>query len=420
MFKALEAWLANQGFSETISHLSGILASCLTFIVFLLVSLWFARIFIIPIIEKIVRRSSNTWDDVLIDNKFFTRLSHFIPVVVAYLSVAPMFPDQTNTTDLVRKFCMVLFVILTIRILDALLRSTREIYSKHELSSKKSISGYLDAINIIAYLLSAIFIVSILTEKSPWGILSVIGGLTAIVLLIFKDTILGFIAGIQLSAHDMVRVGDWIEMPQFNADGDVIDVSIHTVKVRNWDKTISTIPTYALVTNSFKNWRGMSESGGRRIKRSIIIDMQSITFCTDEMLERFSKYGLIQDYIKTKQDEITAHNQGQGIDPSLLINGRRQTNIGVFRAYVIAYLKANAKIHKNMTFLVRHLQPTPEGLPMEIYVFSNDQVWANYEAIQADIFDHVLAAIGAFDLRVFQYPSGFDLRSMNLKASTTS
>jgi len=209
-----------------------------------------------------------------------------------------------------------------------------------------------------------------------------------------------------------VRIGDWIEMPKYGADGDVIDVTLHTVKVQNWDKTITTIPAYALISDSFRNWRGMSESGGRRIKRAVNIDMTSVRFCTDEMLERFEKFQLIGDYIKGKRAEIAEYNAEQGIDTSELVNGRRLTNIGTFRAYMAAYLRSHPNIHNDMTFLIRHLPPGEHGLPIEIYVFSNDQVWANYEAIQADIFDHILAVIPLFDLRVFQRPSGSDLQSI--------
>jgi miniconductance mechanosensitive channel len=234
------------------------------------------------------------------------------------------------------------------------------------------------------------------------------GGLTAVLLLIFKDIILGFVASLRISANKMARVGDWIEMPQYGAGGDVVDVSIHTVKVQNRDKTITTIPTYALVSNSFKNWRGMSESGGRRIKRAIYLDMNSIRFCNAEMLESFGEYALLKDYLAAKRQEIETYNQARRLDPGATKNGRRQTNIGVFRAYIIAYLWANPKINQDMTFLVRHLAPPPQGLPMEIYGFSSDQAWANFEAIQADIFDHLLAIVPEFELRVFQYPSGRD------------
>jgi miniconductance mechanosensitive channel len=288
--------------------------------------------------------------------------------------------------------------------------AARDIYDRSKLSQGKTIRGYTDAVKIIAYLLAGIFIISTFTDKSPWGIISILGGFTVVLMLVFKDTILGFVASIQLSGHDMVRVGDWIEMGQYGADGDVIDVSIHTVKVRNWDKTITTIPTYALVTNSFKNWRGMSESGGRRIKRSLYIDMTSVKFCSDEMLARFEKFELLKEYLHNKKQELIAHNRERQIDSTQIINGRRQTNLGVLRAYIIAYLRNHPKIHQDMTFLVRHLEPTPHGLPIQIYVFSNDQVWANYEAIQADIFDHLLAAVEEFELRVFQNPTGYDFK----------
>ena len=216
----------------------------------------------------------------------------------------------------------------------------------------------------------------------------------------------------QLSQNDMVRIGDWIEMPKYGADGDVIDVTLNTVKVQNWDKTITTIPAYALVSDSFKNWRGMSESGGRRIKRAVYIDMNSVTFCNKEMLDRFEKYQLIKSYIKSKRVEIANYNRDHFIDTSELVNGRNLTNIGTFRAYLAAYLKNHPKIHNDMTFLIRHLPPGQYGLPIEVYVFSNDQVWANYEAIQADIFDHILAVVPKFDLRVFQNPTGHDFRGM--------
>jgi miniconductance mechanosensitive channel len=331
-----------------------------------------------------------------------------MPIIVVYMSIDLLMPSQAFAPELFKRFSMVFFVIAGIWILDSVLLAVREIYSSSQIASRRPIRGYIDAIKIIAYVMAGIFIISILTDKSPWGILSILGGFTVVLMLIFKDTILGFVASIQLSGHDMVRVGDWIEMPKYGADGDVIDVTIHTVKVRNWDKTITTIPTYGLVTDAFKNWRGMSESGGRRIKRSLNIDMSSIKFCTDEMLESFEKFALLKEYLQQKKEEISAYNAEHDVDDSQLINGRHQTNIGVFRAYIVAYLKNHPKIHQSMTFLVRHLEPTPYGLPVQIYVFSNDQAWANYEAIQADIFDHLLAALPKFDLRVFQNPTGYD------------
>jgi len=232
-------------------------------------------------------------------------------------------------------------------------------------------------------------------------------------MLVFRDTILGLAAGIQLSANKMVQRGDWIEMPSQGADGDVIDVGLTTVKVQNWDKTITTIPTYALISESFKNWRGMDESGGRRIKRSVAIDMTSIRFCDAEMFERFRRIEILSNYLDAKLAEVSDHNTQTAADTSILINGRNLTNVGTFRAYLVAYLRQHSKIHQEMTFLVRQLAPTDKGLPIELYVFSNDQAWARYEDIQADIFDHVLAVLPLFDLRIFQAPTGADLRAVS-------
>ena len=233
--------------------------------------------------------------------------------------------------------------------------------------------------------------------------------MAAVLMLVFKDTILGFVASIQLSANKMVVPGDWIEMPSHNADGDVLDISLNTVKVQNWDKTITTIPTYALVSESFRNWKGMEESGGRRIKRSVTIDMKSIKFCTPEMIKKFKKIQILHDYIEKKEKELNEHNKKYEIDNSVLVNGRRMTNIGVFRAYIVSYLHNHPEINNEMTSMVRQLEPTDKGLPLQIYVFSSDKRWVYYEKIQSDIFDHILAVAPEFDLRVFQNPSGYDV-----------
>jgi miniconductance mechanosensitive channel len=401
-------FLVNNGVSDSIADLIGLAVTIALLLLLAIISYWITKHYLVKLLEIVFKRSKNTWDDALVQHDFVKRLSYMMPIIVVYMSIDLLMPSQAFAPELFKRFSMVFFVIAGVWILDSVLLAVREIYSSSQIASRRPIRGYIDAIKIIAYVMAGIFIISILTDKSPWGILSILGGFTVVLMLIFKDTILGFVASIQLSGHDMVRVGDWIEMPKYGADGDVIDVTIHTVKVRNWDKTITTIPTYGLVTDAFKNWRGMSESGGRRIKRSLNIDMSSIKFCTDEMLESFEKFALLKEYLQQKKEEISAYNAEHDVDDSQLINGRHQTNIGVFRAYVVAYLKNHPKIHQSMTFLVRHLEPTPYGLPVQIYVFSNDQAWANYEAIQADIFDHLLAALPEFDLRVFQNPTGYD------------
>jgi len=404
-------FLASHGMAPQLALAIGIASIVAILLLLAVISSWLTKRYMVHLIEIIFKRSKNTWDDALMQHGFVRRLSYLMPLVVIYLSADFMMPRHNLTPEFLKRFAMVFFVLAGVWILDSVLLAIRDIYSKSEMASRRPIRGYLDVIKITAYAMAAIFIISILTNKSPWGILSILGGFTVVLMLVFKDTILGFVASIELSGHDMVRIGDWIEMPKYGADGDVVDVSIHTVKIRNWDKTITTIPTYSLVSDSFKNWRGMSESGGRRIKRALHIDLNSIKFCTDEMLERFKKFSLIRDYISSRQEEITRYNKEHESDTTTLINGRRQTNIGVFRAYIMAYLKNHPKIHQNMTFLVRHLEPTEHGLPVQIYVFSNDQVWAHYEAIQADIFDHLLAAVPLFDLRVFQNPSGYDFRN---------
>jgi miniconductance mechanosensitive channel len=359
-----------------------------------------------------IERKQYQWGTPLVRTNFFIRVSWLVPLAIFSLAVDSLLEPGGAGYLLSRRLLNTGFVIVAIQALDALLTSVKEIDIIVRRTRHSVLAGYTDALRIITYVLGIIFIISIFSGRSPWGILSVLGGLTAVILLIFKDSILGFVASLQLGASDLVRVGDWIEMPQYGADGDVISLSIHTVKVQNFDKTISTIPTYALVSSSFKNWRGMKESKGRRIKRPLYIDLHSIRFCDQEMIARLSRIEILRDYIEQKEKEIEQHNTAYLQEKRTLLNGRRQTNIGIFRAYIIAYLRNNENINQDMTFLVRQLAPTDHGLPLEIYVFSRDQIWAHYEAIQADIFDHLLAAVAEFDLRVFQIPSGHDLRSL--------
>jgi miniconductance mechanosensitive channel len=283
-----------------------------------------------------------------------------------------------------------------------------DIYNTLPGSKTRPIKGYLQIIKIFVYTIGIITIIAIIFGQSPLKIIAGMGAFAAVILLIFKDTILGFVASIQLAANKMVNIGDWIAMPSKGADGTVIDISLTTVKVQNWDKTISTIPTYSLVSESFNNWKGMEESGGRRIKRHINIDVKSIHFLSEEDMNRFEKIKLIQEYMKEKKNEIRASNP----EGEIPVNQRRLTNIGTFRKYIEAYLFNHPKIHNNMTFLVRQLQPSEKGLPLEIYVFSNDQEWANYESIQADIFDHVLAVVSEFNLKIFQNPTGDDFKRL--------
>jgi miniconductance mechanosensitive channel len=289
-----------------------------------------------------------------------------------------------------------------------LLTGFGDIYTSLDISRGRPIKGYVQVFKLIIYLIGGIIIVSIFLGRSPLVLLSGFGAVTAIVLLIFRDTILSFVASLQITSNDLVRIGDWIEMPKYGANGDVVDIALHTVQVQNWDKTITVIPTHKLIDETFKNWRGMMKSGGRRIKRAIFIDLNSIKFCDEQLVERFKEYQLISDYVKQKQAELEQYNREHQVNTNVLVNGRRMTNIGTFRTYIDAYLRNNSKIHQDMTFMIRQLAPGPNGLPIEIYVFTKDTVWAHYEAIQADIFDHIFAVVSQFELKVFQNPTGRD------------
>jgi len=410
-YDTLNTWLSQLGLKETFAESLSLTLIVLGILVLAMLSTLIVRRTIIPVIVRVIQKNDLRWYGPLIDHKFFHTLSWFIPLSVIHICKDLLLqPDSTFSLLLSRVLLAGVVIIATLTI-SALLSTINDIFRRIFKSRSAAIRGYTDAARIVSYIFCAIFLVAIITGRSPWGLLSLLGGLTAIILLIFKDTLLGFVAHIQLSATDMIRLGDWIEMPQYGADGDVIDISIHCVRVQNWDKTITSIPTYALISNSFKNWRGMSESGGRRIKRAINIDLATIRFMSDEEIENLCKINILKKYLRPKQKEIAEYNKRHEIKDSSPINGRRQTNIGIFRAYTQAFLRKNPQLHSNMTFLVRQLTPTETGLPIEIYVFSKDQNWANYEAIQADIFDHLLAALPYFGLRVFQNPSSFDFRN---------
>ncbi len=377
-----------------------------------IVANFFAKKYLVSLVKRVAARTDFQWDDILVDRRVFRNLAHLAPAITIYLLIPVVlvgYPDFSNT---ILSITQIYVIIVFILLIDSLLNSILDIYQMGSYSREIPIKGFIQVTKIIIYFLGFIFIISIVLDKTPWYLLSGLGALTAVLMLIFRDAILGFVAGIQLAANKMVAEGDWIEMPKYGADGEVLEVALTTVKVRNWDKTITTIPTAALISDSFKNWRGMQESGGRRIKRSIHIDMNSITFCDEEMIERFSKIRYITQYIDKKKKELHEHNLKLQLENSNDPNGRRLTNVGTFRAYVAEYLKNHPMISQDMTFLVRHLDPTPDGLPIEIYVFSKDIVWANYESIQADIFDHILAILPRFDLRVFQNPSGGDFQKL--------
>lgn len=361
-------------------------------------------------IKRLADRSRTHWDNAMVDARVPDRLAHLVPALMIYAAAPFVFPDREFLASLVQRVAMAFAVVTVALAVNGALNAVIDVYRTYDRSKRAPITTYIQVAQIVLVVVAAVLVVSLLLDKSPWALLSGVGALTAVIMLVFKDSILGFVSSVQLTTNDMVRRGDWIEMPQYGADGDVIDVSLNTVKVRNWDKTISTIPTYQLMQDSFKNWRGMSESGGRRIKRALYIDMNSIGFCDEGMLRRFEKIDLLKDYLREKREEVAATNEGRG-DAEADVNLRRLTNVGTFRAYLVAYLRQHPKIHEDMTFMVRQLQPTDRGLPIEVYAFSSDQNWVRYEGIQSDLFDHFLAVLPEFGLRVFQLPAGADLPS---------
>ena len=362
---------------------------------------------ILRAISMFFQKTSTEFDDVLLEKKVFNRLPLLIPLIFIY-----NFKNILSWPDIFDRVLFSIIAFIFISFLNAFLNALNQMHVKSSFSQKFSIKSYVQVAKLLVGIFGFIIIVAILTGRSPVYFLSGIGALTAVLLLVFKDTILSLVSSVQISSNDLFRVGDWIEAPQFGADGDVIDIALHSIKIQNWDKTVSIIPTNKLLDSSFKNWRGMSESGGRRIKRSINIDMNSIKFCSSEMTERFRKFKVIAKYIDQKLLEIEKHNVENNVIDDGLINGRSLTNIGTFRAYIEGYLRNHNKIHDEMTFLVRQLSPLSSGLPIEIYVFAKDTDWINYESIQSDIFDHLLAVVPEFDLKVFQHPSGSDFNKI--------
>jgi miniconductance mechanosensitive channel len=373
---------------------------------------WVTRKVLLAIVSKLVKRTKSKWDDYLLEHRFFTKLAHIVPALFVgaatpyTLTDFPTWvPAMINVTEA--------FILGAIMLaIGAFLSTLQQILLEQKALKDKPIPSYIQLAKIVIYFICGVLIISLLVGKSPLYFFSAMGALTAVLLLIFKDTILGFVASIQLSVNDMVRVGDWVTMEKYGADGDIIEINIATVKVRNFDRTITTIPTYAFIADSFRNWRGMEESAGRRMKRSISIATSSIKWCTPEMIERFGKFRLMSEFIEKKQAEITAHNKKHSVDTSSKLNGRHLTNIGVFRQYVQFYLESNPNVNQEMMCMVRQLPPTEMGLPIELYAFSKDKVWENYESIMADIFDHVLTAVSDFDLEVFQNPTGADFAGM--------
>jgi miniconductance mechanosensitive channel len=412
MFALAQDWLVAQGLDSTwatvvLRLVLGCAAVIVAWIAWLI-----ARRIVRRIVGRLIAMSTTRWDDIVLKHGVVDHVLRLVPALVLQLLVVIPLDGLPGAASLVRTAIQLYMLVVAILVLDSLLNAALEIYRLYPVSQRFNLRAFVQVAKIIVYLVFGIIILSILLNRSPVAFLGGLGAMSAVLLLIFKDSILGFVAGIQLTANNMVRRGDWIAMPKYGADGDVLEITLTTVKVQNWDKTITTIPTYALISDAFKNWRGMEESGGRRIKRSIAIDMTTVRICDQAMIERFRKFAYISDYIDGKQQELARWNAEQGVGDDELINGRRLTNLGTFRAYVVAYLRQHPMVHQDMTFLVRQLQPTEKGLPIEIYVFSTDQRWVQYEDIQSDIFDHIIAVVPEFGLRVFQQPTGQDVAAL--------
>ena len=354
------------------------------------------------------------WARVVWHDRVLRGLAQVVPSLVIQVGIAAVPHLPVSAVTVIRNVAVALTVLQMVRtliaLLDAVLQEQQQVPGSAP-TATRSIKSYVQLGKLVLTLVGAIVIVAALIDRSPLILLSGLGAMSAVLMLVFKDTILSFTAGLQLSSNDMLRVGDWIQMPQVGADGDVVDIALHTVKVQNWDKTITTIPTWRLMSESYRNWRGMSESGGRRIKRMLRLDAASVHFLNDEDIERLSRIALLGTYLQDKRTAVRATNAALGERASAPANLRRLTNIGTFRAYVEAYLRAHPGIHKGMTLMVRTLEPTAEGVPMELYCFTSTTAWVPYEGIQADIFDHLIAVLPEFQLRLYQSPTGYDIRS---------
>ena len=426
----MQDFLASIAANEWLRAVGGLLA--------LTVLAWVAnvvtrRVFL-ALVHRVASRTRSTWDDRIIERRVFHRLANVAPALVTYagiawaLGVGPDTLADAPATDLqstnwetlmlagatlVRRVSLAWVVVALTTAAGGLLNALNDIYAENYAeAADRPIKGYLQIISLFLYVAAGIVVISILADRSPVVFLSGLGALTAVLMLVFRDTILSLVASVQIMSNDMIRIGDWVEMPQANADGDVIDIALHTVKIQNWDKTISAIPTHKFISESFKNWRGMSESGGRRIKRAIHLDMNSIHFLSDEEEARLSRFEFLHEYLKAKRRDLDVANAREVPGDDVTPDPRRLTNAGTFRAYVRHYLRGHPKIHQEMTLLVRQLQPGPQGLPLEIYCFGNDTNWANYEGLNADIFDHLIASLPEFGLRAFQEPSGRDLKAL--------
>lgn len=397
--------------TETVGWMERIVIIAIILLIAFLADLICRRI-IVEGIKRLTKRTRATWDDLVFNDKVLNNFCHIIPPVLIYILMPLAFPDTPGILAFLLKICMVYIIAVALKFVNVFLGVLFELTNQKKEFRDRPLKGVYQIVQVGLFFVGTILIISILINKSPIHLFAGLGASAAILMLVFKDTIMGFVSGIQLAANDMLRPGDWITMAKYGSDGTVIDVSLNTVKVRNWDNTITTIPPYALVSDSFQNWRGMQESDGRRVKRSINIDMNSVRFCTSGMLAEYRTIVLLRDYIDHTEKAVQEYNVEHGLNDDNLVNGRHQTNLGVFRAYLERYIESLPVVSKGLTHMVRQLQPTEKGIPLEIYFFCRDKNWIAYERVQADVFDHILAVIPVFGLQVFQEPSGKDLKEL--------
>lgn len=377
-----------------------------------LIAWHFSRFLLIRLSFLFFDRTKTKWDDYLIKNKFFRAVAHLIPLMFVEYFVSIVFYHYPSLQVVVNKLTESLIIIVFIIVVNRFLSALRDILAERPSLKDKPIQSYVQVIKITISIILIVALISLLTGVKPTTFFASLGAASAIVLLIFKDTILGFVGSLQLGANDMVRIGDWVTMEKYGADGTVEEISLATVKVRNFDRTITTIPTYAMVSDSFKNWRGMVESDGRRIKRSIRINIDTVKFADDDLIERLKNIAVLREFITKRQEEINRYNKEHGFVGANAINGRKQTNLGIFRKYIEHYLRHKVEVNHDMSLMVRQMEPSDTGIPLEIYCFTKTKVWIEYESVQSDIFDHVLSMVHLFDLRIFEQPSGNDFRSL--------
>lgn len=413
--KNLFEWLIHFGINTNLANGIKIFIEIFVIATFSIVINYLAKKIILSILTKIVKRSKNQWDDVLLEKKVFHRFSHLLPAILIYYSSKYVFLGHAEIIHLIKSGVIVYLIVVLMIVINQFLKALNEIYLQLPSSKERSIKGFLQVVNIFNFLIGGILILSVLLDKNPGYFLTGIGAIAAILMLVFKDTLLGLVAGIQLSSNDMVKIGDWISMASKNTDGTVIEISLHTVKVQNWDKTISMIPSYSLVSESFINYRGIEDSKTRRIKRSINIDIKSIKFLENDDINELKKIKLLEPYIVEKINALEKHNSSIDADLTAKTNGQRLTNIGTFRKYIELYLKENKNVNQDLSIIVRQLQSTDTGIPIELYFFSKFYEWEQYEIFQADVFDHFLAVVSQFDLRIFQSPTGYDFQKWEEK-----